>query len=44
MSAERADLIQLEFWQSSFDGPARVVANVGDDMVFGIEVARAQTL
>jgi hypothetical protein len=27
----------LEIWQSSFDAPARVVANVGDDMVFGIE-------
>lgn len=29
----------LEIWQSSFDAPARVVANVGDDMVFGIEQA-----
>ena len=28
----------LEIWQSSFDEPARVVANVGDDMSFGIEV------
>lgn len=28
----------LEIWQSSFDAPARVVANVGDDMTFGIEV------
>ena len=27
----------LEIWQSSFDAPARVVANVGDDMMFGIE-------
>jgi uncharacterized protein DUF1833 len=27
----------LEIWQSSFAEPARVVANVGDDMVFGIE-------
>jgi hypothetical protein len=27
----------LEIWQSSFDQAARVVANVGDDMVFGIE-------
>src|SRR5258708_4843160 len=27
----------LEIWQSSFASPARVVANVGDDMVFGIE-------
>jgi hypothetical protein len=27
----------LEIWQSSFDAPARVVANVGD-MVLGIEV------
>jgi uncharacterized protein DUF1833 len=27
----------LELWQASFDQPARVVANVGDDMVFGIE-------
>jgi streptogramin lyase len=27
----------LEIWQSSFDEPARVVANVGDDMFFGIE-------
>jgi hypothetical protein len=27
----------LEIWQSSFDQPARVVANVGDDMQFGIE-------
>ncbi|MGX1353467.1 hypothetical protein AB7M49_007088 [Bradyrhizobium elkanii] len=28
----------LELWQSSFDQPARVVANVGDDMAFGLEV------
>ncbi|MBR0881851.1 hypothetical protein ABIF65_003366 [Bradyrhizobium japonicum] len=28
----------LEIWQSSFDQPARVVANVGDDMALGIEV------
>ncbi|GIQ73184.1 DUF1833 family protein [Bradyrhizobium sp. RD5-C2] len=28
----------LEVWQSSFDQPARIVANVGDDMAFGIEV------
>jgi len=27
----------LEIWQSSFDQPARIVANVGDDMFFGIE-------
>ena len=27
----------LEIWQSSFAEPARVVANVGDEMVFGIE-------
>lgn len=27
----------LEIWQASFDQPARVVANVGDDMTFGIE-------
>lgn len=27
----------LEIWQSSFASPARVVANVGDDMSFGIE-------
>lgn len=27
----------LEIWQSSFAAPARVVANVGDDMSFGIE-------
>jgi hypothetical protein len=27
----------LEIWQSSFATPARVVANVGDDMVLGIE-------
>ncbi|WP_074132505.1 DUF1833 family protein [Bradyrhizobium sp. NAS96.2] len=27
----------LELWQSSFDQPARVVANVGDDMAFGLE-------
>lgn len=29
----------LEIWQSSFDVPARVVANVGDDMTFGIELS-----
>ncbi|ODM77800.1 DUF1833 family protein [Bradyrhizobium elkanii] len=29
----------LELWQSSFDQPARVVANVGDDMAFGLELA-----
>lgn len=28
----------LEIWQSSFAAPARVVANVGSDMSFGIEV------
>ncbi|UPT99379.1 DUF1833 domain-containing protein [Bradyrhizobium barranii subsp. apii] len=28
----------LEIWQSSFDEPARVVANVGDDVDFGIEI------
>ncbi|UFW75211.1 DUF1833 family protein [Bradyrhizobium sp. WU425] len=28
----------LEIWQSSFDVPARVVANVLDDMDFGIEL------
>jgi len=27
----------LEIWQVSFAEPARVVANVGDDMIFGIE-------
>ena len=27
----------LEIWQSSFAEPARVVANVGEDMVLGIE-------
>lgn len=27
----------LEIWQSSFAAPARVVANVGDDMELGIE-------
>jgi hypothetical protein len=27
----------LEIWQSSFDAPARIVANVGDDMFLGIE-------
>ena len=27
----------LEIWQVSFAEPARVVANVGDDMAFGIE-------
>lgn len=27
----------LEIWQSSFDVPARIVANVGDDMEFGLE-------
>jgi hypothetical protein len=27
----------LEIWQSSFDVPGRVVANVGSDMSFGIE-------
>ncbi|SHJ69819.1 protein of unknown function [Bradyrhizobium lablabi] len=27
----------LEIWQASFASPARVVANVGDDMYFGIE-------
>jgi hypothetical protein len=27
----------LEIWQVSFAQPARVVANVGNDMVFGIE-------
>jgi hypothetical protein len=27
----------LEIWQSSFDEPARIVANVGDDVFFGIE-------
>jgi hypothetical protein len=27
----------LEIWQSLFAQPARVVANVGDDMQFGIE-------
>nr|DAH82772.1 MAG TPA: protein of unknown function (DUF1833) [Caudoviricetes sp.] len=28
----------LEIWQPSFDAPARIVANVGDDMSFGLEV------
>jgi hypothetical protein len=36
MSVERADLSHTGD-QSSFAGPARVVANVGDDMVFGVE-------
>jgi Domain of unknown function (DUF1833) len=27
----------IEVWQSPFATPARVVANVGDDMAFGIE-------
>ena len=27
----------LEIWQSSFAQPARVVANVGNDMILGIE-------
>jgi len=27
----------LEIWQSSFDEPARIVANVGDDVILGIE-------
>jgi len=27
----------LEIWQSTFERPARVVANVGNDMVLGIE-------
>jgi hypothetical protein len=27
----------LEIWQASFDVPARVVANVGDDIMLGIE-------
>ena len=31
----------LEIWQSSFDAPARIVANVGDDMFFGIEPGAA---
>src|SRR6516162_7137136 len=29
----------LEIWQSSFAQPARVVANVGDDIVLGIEAS-----
>ncbi|WP_461332016.1 DUF1833 family protein [Bradyrhizobium embrapense] len=32
----------LEIWHSSFDVPARVVANVGDDMAFGIELGAAR--
>lgn len=32
----------LEIWQSSFDEPARIVANVGDDMEFGIELGDAR--
>jgi len=32
----------LEIWQSSFAQPARVVANVGDDLVFGIEAGAAR--
>jgi hypothetical protein len=32
----------LEIWQSSFAQAARVVANVGDDMVFGIEQGAAR--
>jgi hypothetical protein len=31
----------LEIYQSSFAEPARIVANVGDDMQFGIEVGAA---
>lgn len=31
----------LEIYQSSFDVPARIVANVGDDMEFGIEAGAA---
>jgi hypothetical protein len=27
----------VDIWQWSFDEPARIVANVGDDMFFGIE-------
>jgi hypothetical protein len=37
MSAEHAGLLHIEIWQVSFAEPARVVANVGGDMVFGIE-------
>jgi hypothetical protein len=33
----------LEIWQSSFAEPARVVANVGDDIMFGIDRARRAT-
>lgn len=29
----------LEVWQSSFAEPARIVANVGDDKIFGIELS-----
>jgi Domain of unknown function (DUF1833) len=29
----------LEIWQASFAHAARVVANVGDDMIFGIEAS-----
>jgi hypothetical protein len=29
----------LEIWQASFAAPARIVANVGDDMTFGIEAS-----
>ena len=36
MSAERAGHL-YKIWQVSFAEPARVVANVGDDMAFGIE-------
>ena len=32
----------LELWQSSFDVPARIVANVGDDLAFGIEASAAR--
>ncbi|WP_316172407.1 DUF1833 family protein [Bradyrhizobium sp. SZCCHNRI2049] len=34
--------VTLEIWQSSFDAPARVVANVADDMTFGIEPGAAR--
>ena len=32
----------LELWQSSFDQPARVVANVGYDMAFGLEAGASR--
>jgi hypothetical protein len=33
----RGSITALEIWQASFDVPARVVTNVGDDMMLGVE-------